>query len=386
VVAAVDIAALSIRVSDKTIWTFVRLETLDGYVGWGEATLHGCAATIHAHVRRLVPAIAGRKWLPPTDVIDIVGSSGNDTAEAAAISAIDQALWDVMAQARGEALANVLDEPRRTTIELYANINRGTVDRSTAGFAARAIEAVASGFDAIKIAPFDGVHPDDVHRADGAKTLSLGLGRIAAVRAAIGPQVRLLVDCHWRLTEASARDVLREVEDLELYWLECPVVEDASNFSALRRLRGRANDIGVRLAGCEMMIGLQGFQPFLDAGVYDVIMPDVKYVGGVRELVRIAGAAARQGVACSPHNPSGPIAHAHSLHVSAHLPLLPFLEIQYGESPLFFDIVDGPLPHPRLGRSDLPRGTGLGVGLASAALRERLIDIENTGALREVAR
>ena len=224
-VTVVDIAALSARVSDKTVWTFVRLETLDGRVGWGEATLHDCAVAVHAHLRRLTPAIVGRKWLLPTDVIDIVGTCGRDAAEAAAISAIDQALWDVMAQARGDTLARAFGEPRRTTIDLYANINRGTVDRSAAGFAARAIEAVSSGFDAIKIAPFDGVYPDNIDKADAAKMLGLGLVRIAAVRSAIGPEVRLLVDCHWRLTEASARDVLREVESLRLYWLECPLPE-----------------------------------------------------------------------------------------------------------------------------------------------------------------
>jgi galactonate dehydratase len=112
-------------------------------------------------------------------------------------------------------------------------------------------------------------------------------------------------------------------------------------------------------------------------------MPDVKYAGGIRELGRIAEAAAAHGVACSPHNPSGPIAHAHSLHVSAHLGLFPFLELQHGESPLFFDIVDGVLPDPRSGRSDLPRGPGLGLGLAEAVTRERLLSIE--GRSREVA-
>ena len=382
--AVVDLGALSARVSDQTVWTFVRLETEDGRVGWGEATLHDGFAEVHAHVRRLAPAIVGRKLLFPTDVIDIVGIAGRDAAEAAAISAIDQALWDVMAQARGEALAKALGDPRRTTIDLYANINRGTRDRSPTGFAARAIKAVTCGFDAIKIAPFDGVQPDDIHKTNAAR-LDLGIGRIAAVRAAIGPNVRLLVDCHWRLTEASARDVLRAVESLKMYWLECPLREEVDNFPALRRLRSRANAIGVRLAGCEMMIGRQGFQPFLDAGVYDVVMPDVKYAGGVRELIRIAQAAARHGVACSPHNPSGPIAHAHSLHVSAHVPQLPFLETQFDESPFFFDFIDGALPHPRCGRSDLPQGKGLGLGLGGAALRERLIDIEDATTLREVA-
>ena len=123
------------------------------------------------------------------------------------------------------------------------------------------------------------------------------------------------------------------------------------------------------------MIGQAGFRPFLGAGIYDVIMPDVKYAGGLRELLRIGEEAARHNVACSPHNPSGPIAHSHSLHLSAHLPFFPFLEFQYGESPLFFDFVTGTLPDPNSGRSDLPHGAGLGLGLGGEALSQKLITV-----------
>jgi galactonate dehydratase len=214
--------------------------------------------------------------------------------------------------------------------------------------------------------------------------LGAALVRIAAVRAVLGPEVRLMVDCHWRLSESAAAHVLREVEPLKLYWFECPLPEAEANFPALRRLRSQANNGGVRLAGCEMMIGRAGFQPFLDAGVYDVIMPDVKYACGLRELLRIGAAAERSGVACSPHNPTGPIAHAHSLHLSAHLPLFPFLEFQYGESELFFDFIAGPLPDPNTGRSALPRGAGLGLGLGGNAWQRQLIDPSNA-AVRKVA-
>jgi galactonate dehydratase len=212
----------------------------------------------------------------------------------------------------------------------------------------------------------------------------VAIERIAAVRATIGPEARLMVDCHWRLSERAASEVLRETKPLNLYWLECPVPEDEGHFAALRRLRSQANAAGVRLAGCETMVGRTGFQPALEAGIYDVIMPDVKYSGGLRELLRIGEAAARHGVACSPHNPSGPIAHAHSLHVSAHLPDFPFLEFQYDESPLFFEFVAGNLPDPRTGRSALPRGPGVGLALGGETLRRQLID-PDAAAVRKVA-
>lgn len=370
-VQPLKIEALSARVSDKTVWNFVRLDTADGHTGWGEATLQGEAKAVHAQVARLTPAFLGKSFEFPTDAMDVVGTSGRDIAEAAAISAIDQALWDAMAQARSASLTALLGAPQREAVGLYANINRGTLDRSPAGFAARAREAVGRGFGAIKIAPFDGVQPHIVDKA----LIEAGIARIAASREAIGPGVHLMVDCHWRFSEQAAADVLRELEPLRLYWFECPIPETAENFPALRRLRARANATGVRLAGCETMIGRAGFQPFFEAGVYDVVMPDVKYAGGLRELLRIGRDAARHGVACSPHNPTGPIAHAHSLHLSAHLPQFPFLEFQYGESELFFDFVSGALPDPNSGRSELPRGAGLGLGLGGEALGRQLVSV-----------
>jgi len=365
-----SIAALSARVSDKTVWTFVRAETVDGRCGWGEATLQGHVDAVHRHITRLRAELVGGA-VGANEISKSVGTRGRDAAEAAAISAIDQALGDIVAQEAGKALAASLGEVQRRTIALYANINRGMRDRGPAGFAARALEVKQRGFDALKIAPFD-----EAQRGAAKPDIGPGLERIAAVRAAIGPETRLLVDCHWRLTEAAAIDVLREVESLGLYWFECPLGEEPDNFDALRRLRTRANRSGVRLAGCEMMVAVEGFRPFLDAGIYDVIMPDVKYAGGLRELLRIAELAAGYGVTCSPHNPSGPIAHAHSLHLSALLPQFTFLEYQYEESPLFFDFVTGTLPDPRTGTSALPPGNGLGLGIGGAALRGHLVAVD----------
>ena len=177
-----------------------------------------------------------------------------------------------------------------------------------------------------------------------------------------------MVDCHWRLDEAAALTVLAAVDPLRLYWLECPLVENAANLPALVRLRSAANGLGIRLAGCEQAIGLAGFAPFLAAGAYDVMMPDVKYVGGLAEVMRVAAAFDRAGVDFSPHNPSGPVCHAASLQVSAAVPTLSRLELQFDESPLFDGLVGGQLPATGGGSSALPQKPGLGVGLRAELL------------------
>ena len=118
-------------------------------------------------------------------------------------------------------------------------------------------------------------------------------------------------------------------------------------------MRGQANAAGVRLAGAELFIGAEGFRPLLERGLYDVVMPDVKYAGGPHECLRIAELAARHGAACSLHNPSGPVCHAHSLHLSAALAGEERLEYQHGETPRFYQIAPG-LEAPRGGSAALP--------------------------------
>ncbi len=348
------------RVSGKTLWHFVEIETSAGLRGTGEASLQGQAPAVAAEIARLAPAVSGGPAGPEA----LARLPAPKTlAEAAARSAVDLALRDVAAQAAGQSLAEALGGAHREEIALYANINRRTEDRSPAGFAASAGDAMAAGFTAFKIAPFDGVTAEALAKPGGHAGLEPGLARIAAVRQRIGHDADLMVDCHWRLDEAAALQVLRAVEPLRLHWLECPLPETADNVPALVRLRHAANARGMKLAGCEQAIGLDGFLPFLDAGAYDTMMPDVKYVGGLAEVQRVADAFAAAGVDFSPHNPSGPICHAASLHVSAATAGFSRLELQFDESPLFDALVGGGLPRIAGGAAGVPRGKGLGVAL-----------------------
>ncbi len=86
----------------------------------------------------------------------------------------------------------------RAAVPAYANINRSVTDRAPAGFADAARRAVAAGYRAVKLAPFDGVIAQDAaHTPIDARTRD-GLDRVFAVRDAVGPRVAVMVDCHWR--------------------------------------------------------------------------------------------------------------------------------------------------------------------------------------------
>jgi galactonate dehydratase len=343
------VSAVCARVTPRTTWVFARVAAQDGSEGWGEGTLEGRSAEVAAAIESWNAKLRGRAIVPPIDL----GPIPPDLVSAAAHSAVDQALWDLCARAAGRPLAALLGGAKRKRVALYANINRGTTDRSPAGFAARSAEAAALGFGAIKIAPFDDVKPGIVRTPEGQNLIQAGYARIAAAAEAIGKRAQLQVDCHWRFDEAGANEALKECARLGVAWFECPRPETPEHYAAIKRLRAKANAFGMRLAGAELFIGTEGFRPLLEQGLYDVVMPDVKYAGGLAECLRIAELAARHGTACSLHNPSGPVCHAHSVHVSAALESTERLEYQYGETPRFFAIAPG-LEAPSRGSAALP--------------------------------
>lgn len=360
------VKSFAVRASAKTVWVFVRVSDGDGRIGWGEATLTGKEPALAAALTRIAPRICGLPAAPSADPLAAAGAARTDTPGAAIASAIDQALWDIAASRAGMPMRTLLGTAKREEIPLYANINRRTLDRSPKGFADSARKAIGDGFDTIKIAPFDAVQPGS------RDAVADGIARAAAVRAEIGTGRRLFVDCHWRFDAVTAAYALDALLELGIAWFECPIAETAGNLDSLRQLRARSNAGGAVLAGCEMETGLDGFRPYIDTGAYDVLMPDIKYVGGLAEFRRIAEYATARGVAVAPHNPSGPVSHVASLQLCAGLVGFSVLEHQYDESPVFGEIVAGALPTTRRGHCELPRGAGLGIELAT----DRLVPLD----------
>ncbi|KRE17234.1 hypothetical protein ASE66_30505 [Bosea sp. Root483D1] len=343
-----------LRITDKTHWVFLELAFASGATGLGEASLHGRERLLVDAALAHLPAWLGGAPLPDFD-------RPVPLPLATIATAFDVACRDAAARREGKPLAAALGAPAEVRIPLYANINRRTRDRTPAGHAASAEDALAAGFAAVKIAPFDEVTPALSDDAEGRAALERGLERIAAVRGALGGEHRLLVDCHWRFAPDLAWRLVEAVREHDLYWLECPVAETQAHIPLLADMRRALNASGTLLAGLEEFSGAPAFLAFAEA--YDVMMPDMKYVGGVDEMLRTGRALADRGIAVSPHNPTGPVCHAASLHLSAALPGFSMLEVQFDETPLFFDLGRPSLPGFAGGASDLPIAAGLGLDL-----------------------
>jgi galactonate dehydratase len=354
----VDVRLL--KVSSRSHWIMVELETADGRTGAGEASLHFSHAEVRDAVLALGQPLAGKT--PQAALRTLAGALSGDLVNSSAVCALDQALHDLEAQARGLPICRLLAREPAGRLEVYANINRRTHDRSAEGFAASARDAVAAGFSAVKIAPFDDLTPQ-TQASDAQRLLDAGFGRIAAVRVALGPDRRLLVDCHWRLAPWMLPIVIEACVAGGVSWLETPYPEDDARLADIRAARAACNARGVRLAGAELKIGRAAFARLLAAGCYDVLMPDMKYVGGYGEFVAVAEAAGKAGAMISPHNPTGPVCHAHSVQAAAAIAPFMILEMQFDETDAFGAIVDGELPMPSDGWVSVPQAPGLGVSL-----------------------
>ena len=357
-----------VRITPKTCWSFVRLHTHDGLVGEGEATLASQEAALLAVAERLVP-VALRDATPESPSGFALQHGPLDIREAAIVSALDQALWSLHAQHAGQSLMHLFGT-RRKQVSVYANINRRTGLRTPEGFAASARAAKAAGHVAFKLAPFDEVSTSVCSQGQGLQAMRAGLARVAAVREAVGTDARIMVDCHWRFDEATARQLYDAAGRLGVYWMECPLPEVPDNIPVLAGLRRQANALGMLQAGLEMGIGWDSFRPYCEGGAYDVVMPDVKYAGGMHQMQAISAGCASLGVQVSPHNPSGPVCHAASLQMSATLDAFDMLELQFDESPLFDALVRAPFAPVLGGQTVPPAGGGLGVALDELVLHQ----------------
>lgn len=353
------------NVSAKTNWVFIAVTAADGRTGWGEASLIGWEPMLVVATRELALEWEGRPLADAQAGLRVSPQSPGGLVFNTVISALQQALACLLdGSVPGAPAAPALAGPvLRQRVPLYANINRATRLRTPQGFVETALRARAQGFSRFKAAPFDGLTPALCPTEQGQALIAHGVECMLALRQALGPDAMLMVDCHWRFDETRALQALQALAPAALHWFECPIAETHAHWPAMRRLRAATREQGVLLAAAETQVGLASFQTLFDEALYDVVMPDIKYCGGPLEMLKIAQRAAAHGVLFSPHNPSGPVCTWHSLQIAALAPECAMLELQFEESPLYEQLLEGPAMSTQGGGLKLERAYGQSLGL-----------------------
>ncbi len=248
-------------------------------------------------------------------------------------------------------------------LRLYANINAAQTGNSPEEIARVAALPVAEGFTAVKMYPFV---PERGTVAGGPLSnaeIQLAIARVAAVRSAIGPDVDLLTDWAWTMTPADAMRMADRLAEFNLWWIEEPFV--VADPAALAELKSR---IRTRLAGGEQLQGAYAYRSLFEARALDVIMPDVKWIGGMSEMRNVCATAATYEIEVAPHNMSGPVSTAAAAQVAATLRNFSVLEYCWGSVPWRSELVRGSerIEDGHLVLSDAP---GLGIEWDGGAAR-----------------
>jgi len=294
----------------KGDWLIFRIS--DGrFTGYGEAS--------HSKQDQRCQEIAGvlfNKYFRDFDLnLDNLASIESALAEtnpdfvtATALSGINQALYELLAKREQVPVWRLFRE--KATIEkvaLYTTINRSLKERSVEEYLELVGELGRKGFKQFKCAPFEKVN-SPVNAVANAQE---GLRTLEAVRKHF-PDMGIRVDFHERFVSDDFFELLAELEPLSLDWLEEPFPMGGD----YRKLRQLTN---TTLAGGEIFWGMKKFREIIDEKWVDVIMPDVKHIGGFGPLLS-AIKEGRGQVQVSPHNPSGPVSTAASLHAAAIFP------------------------------------------------------------------
>jgi galactonate dehydratase len=207
------------------------------------------------------------------------------------------------------------------SLPLYTTINRALRTRSADEYAAIVRELMAQGFKTFKCAPFEAVN--NAERA--VEKAAAGLATLARLREQ-APDLALRVDFHERFQPQDFFAIVPELERLRLDWIEEPFAIGPTYDELRRHTR-------LRISGGELFWGRQRFAEITERRWCDVIMPDVKHVGGFGPLLNVLKMGAGR-IEISPHNPSGPISTAASLHAAAvHPELVRSLEYSFQRQP-----------------------------------------------------
>lgn len=290
-------------------WLFVRVETRDGVVGWGEVyTLThrepSQVALVNALGERLVGTDGTRIKAFVHDVFNDFGEQRIGIDGFAAASGIELALWDALGKTLDVPVYKLLGGACRDTVSLYANLfSERPVSVDT--LVAKAVEQVDVGFQALKFYPFRDV-------ADDAE----GIARVASVREAVGPDVALAIDLSRRKTPDQARALCHRLEPFDLAWVEDPF--PPSNASAYRQLRNQARQ---PLMTGETLASKAAFLDLVERRASGNINPDICACGGLLELREIGAMVEPHLMTVSAHNyNSMTVGLSASTHAAAGMP------------------------------------------------------------------
>lgn len=332
----------------------VRVTTDAGYVGYGEA---GFSAEYFSTVGpiindQLAPMLVGQD---PSDIaslwqqmLDATHMWGRRGIETYAISGIDIALWDLLGKVSNQPVYRLLGAAKSRVRAYFA-----PALKSTPTVVEECLAAVADGYTAMKLRA----------TADLKPTVEM----VTAVRDAVG-DVQIMVDANMSYDRRGALHLSRELEQLDVEWLEEPILaRSLSQYVADHTWL--ADRVSLKLAGGESMLTRFEYIDLVSRRTFDILQPDCTSVGGISEAKRVADLAGAWNIECVPHiacSSGTGIALAAGLQVILASSNAPLIEVDAYGGPGWDGLLVDP-PVMRDGFVEAADRPGLGLDLAEDA-------------------
>jgi galactonate dehydratase len=321
-------------------WVFVKVETDAGLYGWGEASLEWKTRSVVGAVEDFEPMVVGED---PTRIehlyqklyrqsfwrVGVIGLS--------AISAIEQACWDILGKSLNLPVYRLLGGAVRDRVRMYTHLGGGDMRAVyESQFSAdpqvivdRALEVVEKGYTAVKVLI---TPPTEALNSIAAYRYAEKM--MEAIREAVGDQVDILIDCHGRHSLGNAVEFCRVLAPYRPYFIEEPVSPD--NVEVLLEVRKASP---VPIATGERLVTRYQFREVIEKQACHVIQPDLCHCGGLWEAKKIAAMAEIYSIGVAPHNPLGPVANAAALHFDLSTPNFLIQEDMLADVPWRWEVV-----------------------------------------------
>lgn len=348
----------------KPRWVFVKLETDNGIVGWGEIISGTKTETIETGAYEI-----GNRILLERDPFQIErlfqemhrSFFRGGPINGSIISGLEMALWDIKGKALGVPVYEMLGGCARDKIRVYSWIGG---DRP-ADVVSQAQDRIDRGFSAIKMNA-----TNEMHYIDSFSKVDQVLERVSELRDAFGNKLDIAIDFHGRIHKGMAKVLAKELESLHPFFLEEVVLpENKELFEEVAKITSTP------LATGEREYTRWAFKPIFQQKAIDIIQPDVAMCGGILEMKKILSMAEAYDLGGAPHAPYGPIALAATFQVDACTPNVFIQEqslgIHYNKG---FDLLDfvanKEIFDYKDGYVQIPQKPGLGIEINEELVKE----------------
>ena len=360
-----NLKAIGVTIDPKSDrpYVFVKIETNEGVIGWGEATLEGKAGATIAAVNDLRDYLVGSD---PMQVEHLWQSMYVHSFYRAgpvlgsAISGIDQALWDIRGKVLGQPVYRLLGGPVDPRgVRGYYHARAGTREE---------LAALKNRAEELGITAFKSGIPGTYEWIETHQTIKRAVDWITLLRDGLGDEIDIGVDFHAKTSPSVASIICREVEPLNLMFIEEPCPPE--NVKAMARISRRTS---VPIATGERLVASFSCRELIEQRVADILQVDINHVGGISALWKVAAMAEASRVMIAPHSCEGPIGGIATLHVDAALPNFLVQEVCSGIQPgpkekIWEEWLGFPAMRMVDGYFPLPERPGLGIELSEKKL------------------